>query len=352
MKLVRAACYAYELPLVRPLRLGDRTLTERSGWLVCVEADSGRVGWGDVAPLPGFSRESADDAWRDLQSVLPSLQGADVTDEDAIGQVSRAWPITSPSVRFGLETAVWTAATDDPPALLWGRPADTVNLSALLAGTPDEMLARARELPSLGYRDAKLKIGRRAPAEDADLVRRVLDFLGPGVTLRLDANRSWAFAEAQAFAKALAGTQVTCVEEPLRDPARLADFHEATGLAFALDETLAGDFSDDCFGWPGLYALVVKPTLVGGVRRVRDLWRQAQDRGIVTIMSAAFESGVGLRALAWLAAGQADVPAGLDTHRRLAADVLDPRLELDAPDVQIAGLAAARIDLSRLRRVL
>jgi O-succinylbenzoate synthase len=57
------------------------------------------------------------------------------------------------------------------------------------------------------------------------------------------------------------------------------------------------------------------------------------------VISSAYETGVGTSCLVALAAGVGDeeVPAGLDTYRRLAEDVLRPRLEL-APRVDVRAL--------------
>lgn len=50
----------------------------RQGALIRLERENGRVGWGEVAPLPGFSQETLDEALEDLiegkNSSLPSVQ--------------------------------------------------------------------------------------------------------------------------------------------------------------------------------------------------------------------------------------------------------------------------------------
>jgi len=53
------------------------------------------------------------------------------------------------------------------------------------------------------------------------------------------------------------------------------------------------------------------------------------------------------------AVGDEDVPAELDTYRRLAEDVLSPRPELAAPRVDVRALIDARRAIERrlLRRV-
>ena len=50
----------------------------REGVLIRLESENGRVGWGEVAPLPGFSQETLEEAITDLiegdDSSFPSVQ--------------------------------------------------------------------------------------------------------------------------------------------------------------------------------------------------------------------------------------------------------------------------------------
>jgi O-succinylbenzoate synthase len=70
------------------------------------------------------------------------------------------------------------------------------------------------------------------------------------------------------------------------------------------------------------------------------------------VVSSAYESGVGTAALVALAASIRDrsVPAGLDTYRALAGDVLDTPLRLPAPslDVGATAVASRAVDVVRL----
>ena len=353
MKLTDVSVHAYDLPLVHVLRMGDGILDRRAGWLVQVHTADGREGWGEVAPLPGFSRETAREAWLDLQRLVPSLAEVDLADADPVAAMAGHLAGVCSSVRCGLEMAAWSAAGGaDPTRLFWGHSSPTFSLCALLAGSPADVVGRAHEVAGQGYRAVKLKVGRRAPAEDADLARRVSEVLGPSVALRLDANRAWAMDDARAFASRLGDVAVAYVEEPLRQPSELTGFHEATGLRLALDETLQEGRPGTWLDLRGLAALVIKPTVSGGLQRARDLWKEAASRSMVCVMSAAFETGVGIRALGWLAAARPDVAAGLDTYRWLAADVLAPRLALEGPEIALADLAGARVNPARLRRVL
>jgi len=99
-----------------------------------------------------------------------------------------------------------------------------------------------------------------------------------------------------------------------------------------------GELLRDCPG--GLAAVVIKPSAVGGVGAALALARAGRAHGAAPLLSAAFESSVGVAALAQLAAAiDADAPAGggapawhgLGTLGWLAADALSPPLWAGAP---------------------
>jgi len=74
--------------------------------------------------------------------------------------------------------------------------------------------------------------------------------------------------------------------------------------------------------------------------------------GIKPILSASYETGVGLLSLMHVAAQVAcDVPVGLDTYRFIHRDVLIPRIRLDRPKVEIPAFSFFQIDHSLLTRI-
>jgi O-succinylbenzoate synthase len=102
-------------------------------------------------------------------------------------------------------------------------------------------------------------------------------------------------------------------------------------------------------------AFVLKPTLLGGISRTLRVAEQALRLGVTPVVSSAYESGVGTAALVALAAGigERPVPAGLDTYRTMAGDVLETPPNLSAPSVGIRETADASraIKVRRLRRL-
>jgi O-succinylbenzoate synthase len=102
------------------------------------------------------------------------------------------------------------------------------------------------------------------------------------------------------------------------------------GVPVALDESLARIEPQELEEQRYARAVVLKPTLVGGILRTLRLAQSALRLGMMPVFSSAYESGVETAALVALAAGIGDrpVPAGLDTYRRMAGDLLETTLAL------------------------
>ena len=287
----RESIHPYTLPLVGG--------TLRAGALVRLVGSDGSVGWGDAAPLEGWSSETLDDvlALKDVPSLRCAREAADVA---LAGLVD--WPVMMPRVP----------------------------INALLDGDAAAMSERAREAADAGCVCFKVKVAGLG----ADQLRRLLDGVckvaGGGARFRLDPNRSWAFDVALEIAGALRGYPVEYIEEPLAEAERLPRFIQESPLPVALDETLREIEPEGLASFRGAVALVLKPTLMGGFQRVREFARAGEKHGMVSVVSACFESGVGIYALGRFAASLAKTSAaGLDTYSRLGADVLASRLRFD-----------------------
>lgn len=354
MRLATADLIPYTLHLDPAPTIAGQELSDRDGVLLKLQAESGEVGWGDCAPLPGFSRETLADATATLRSLADSLGEHSLDPRlfvDPSGPVARALDAASPppSVRYALDLALFSLGADvhgrSLAHALHPDPAVALPLAGLLLGDRKTILADARRMGRASYRAVKLKVGREDMKKEIKLVRDVRDAIGAGTELRLDANRAWTMDEAKAFADGVRGAGITFIEEPLQDPTKLPELWMDTGLPIALDETVQLPEGEAFVrGW--VSAVVLKPTLVGGFRKTLQLAALARSVGARPILSSAYESGVGLRGLVALAAATDAEPAGLDTARAMKTDVLAEPLPLDGPFVDVPALLSRPIDLA------
>ncbi len=349
MKIARLTVHPYRLPLREPLRLVSAVVQAREGVLVRAEAESGAIGWGDAAPLPGFSRESLDDVRRELArcatdaGAWTAVRGGPFL--DAFASLLSG---CSSSTRFAVESALASAAAAEAGVslgcFLLGREADRCAVNALLASEPEAWAERARALAASGFSVIKLKVGRFPMALELACFRAAVE-AAPDVRWRLDANRAWSALIARGFAQEVEGLPIDYVEEPVR--AGVAQPEEwPDAVAVAWDETLQEHEPPPVAPGP-VKVWVLKPTLAGGLARAIRLAGEASRRGLAIVFSSAYESGVGVRVLAELAAATGGV-AGLDTYRVLAEDVLTPGLVVSAGAMDVRAARSARVEFKEM----
>jgi o-succinylbenzoate synthase len=350
---MRATLHPYRLAHRFPITLRGVRHQERQGLLLRLE-DGGCVAWGDCAPLPGFSREALSDAADQLRAMLPWLAdlrpSTEWADPGAPIHAEMALRDCYPSVRFAIDLAALdlvAARTGKPlPHLLHPDPQVSISLNALLTeGSTDELVLEAQRLVTKGYQTLKLKVGDRDVELDVERVRALRRHIGPSIDIRCDANQAWSFSQAVDFAEGVAGLNIEYVEEPLREPSSLGALWFDTQLPLAVDESLADLEPSDLEGKGYVSAVVLKPTILGGMLRTLAFARQARALGMKPVISGAFESGVAMRGHVALAAATGGEPAGLDPYNRLVEDVLRPRLHLDRPLVDVRAVFAQEHDV-------
>ncbi len=347
MKLHGWDIFQFSVPLRRPIAARRQQVSCRSGLLVRLKESRGYTAWGEVAPLPGVHREHPQKLLPLLKQALHRLAASSLPESTAelAVQLKPLWEeLKLPSIlRYGLEMALLSLLAQvngtRPACLFVEHPLPRLPLNGVLFGNGEDVLQRAGELAAQGYRAVKLKIGRRGLETDVALVRNLRRVLGEAMALRLDANRAWTLAQALAFARGVEEACPEYIEEPLQDPALLPDLIARTELPVALDESLAESSARQCHG-PAARAWIIKPSVLGGLFEARTWVQMAARQGCVAVISAAFDTGLGLAALGEFAAAHMEptVAAGLATHEFLAEDVLSSPFPLQKGYLQVDEL--------------
>jgi O-succinylbenzoate synthase len=282
--------------------LRDNKLTEREGWIVELTQD-GQTGYGEIAPLPGFSVETAEEAGLQAQLQLELwVKGTEFTYDEQY-----------PSVAFALSMAVCELKGELPQE-------GNYFAAPLCTGDPDGMMPLLNMIPS-ERKVAKVKVGMYEPIRDGMIVNLFLESM-PELMLRLDSNRSWTAEQASKFASYINPSfrhRIEYLEEPCKEPGKSFSFAIETGIAIAWDETLQQAVREPGFDLTqltGAKVIVIKPTLIGSVPRCISLIEQANRQGMGVVISSSIESSLALNQLARLAKWQTpDQVPGLDTMR-------------------------------------
>ncbi|MCC6143597.1 MAG: o-succinylbenzoate synthase [Candidatus Hydrogenedentes bacterium] len=376
MKVAWVELFRYDLPLAKPIPVRGRKLAQRSGLILLLANGHGHFGYGEIAPLPGFSFETLRQAIRQAIAMANRLKGQPLPVDpiDIAGGVAE-WLHLYPSVRAGISMALASLEAARSGRKLAQFLAETssatVTLNALLNGSRETVLRDAQALQASGYRTFKLKVGREDPAVEAETVQCLHEALGPDAALRLDANRAWDLETACAFCRQIERVPIEYFEEPLYDAADLPRFAAESGRDYALDESIAEDLSEmfeynanrldaeflEAHGWTRkrvmllqqllgyAKAIVVKPTMVGEFGRLPEMTRQLAGFRGYFVVSSSFESPIGLAQLVHLAAALAgsEIAAGLGTfdwfHRDMVPETgtAPAVIELTALDTWLAA---------------
>jgi O-succinylbenzoate synthase len=335
--------FSFALSLRRALQLKNVESYERRGFLIRLSNDAGEIGWGEISPLPSFSRETLEEAREQLSMLRDVLKGVKMPAhaenlDGALTDLTASMRL-SPSAQFGVETALLNLVAQHKEltlsALLGGPSASSVPINALASGTPEEIVETVKGACGDGFRTVKIKVGRSSVDEDIHIVNKVCSFVNDNAlehcAVRLDANRAWSYTDAIRFASQVPKDRIEYIEEPCSHLEDSYRFGRASGMPLALDESLIELTPDKVTGSDEVAALVLKPTIMGGIEYIAQFTRKAQSIGAKTVMSSSFESSIGILTLAHLAAalGSSDMAHGFDTLSWFQTDLLPSPLRIE-----------------------
>ncbi len=276
---------------------------EREGIVICLTHAAGRVGWGEIAPIPWFGSETLEQALTFCSQLPPLL------DFDQIVAI----PNSLPACQFGFESAweeleEWREAQGAGQETQNGQtheersPYETQISNSVLLPPGKAALAGWQEFWQRGDRTFKWKIGVADLEEELFLFQQLMAELPKTARLRLDANAGLSFAEAERWLQTCESFPVEYLEQPL-PPDRFDDLLKLSTqypTPLALDESVATlEQLKTCYerGWKGIY--VIKPAIAGFPSRLRQF---CQTHPIDAVFSSVFETAIGRQAGLKLAA--------------------------------------------------
>jgi O-succinylbenzoate synthase len=287
-------------------------------------------GIGEAALFPGHSKEFPADVRLKLTELC---------------EVKHNWEqrltndlVDVPSVRFAVEQCLkdlQAGGTKNlfPSDFTLGRSAIPIN-GLVWMGDKATMKQRIREQIEGGNSTVKMKIGAIGIDDELELLRAVRnEYSAADLTLRVDANGAFSYAEAPAVLQRLADLQVHSIEQPVPPGLYevMAELCANTPIPIALDEDLIGlnttDLKRDLLDNVKPQYIVIKPSLVGGWAATREWIALAEARGIRWWMTSALESSIGLNAIAQFTATlNVDMPQGLGTGKVYSNNIPSPLL--------------------------
>ena len=153
MKIESVDIYRYNLPLNCFLSQGNETLIEREGLIVRL-ASNGEEGFGEIAPLPGRSKETLERALAQIQDIKSELLTLTVPDkltrlDGRLGSLLKKFELR-PSVQFGLEMALLNLLANAKKTTLYHLLStafrDHIKINGLVHGDKESAVKQTKEL--------------------------------------------------------------------------------------------------------------------------------------------------------------------------------------------------------------
>lgn len=307
----------YEIPFVRPIKVGSQSLHLRKGIIAHAKTLDGCAYSGEIAPLPGLSKETLSEAYEQAQHA---------THFTSMDQLKR-WVEDAdlyPSVAFGM--GCLTHQMD--PRIHQGG-CNRISVNALIFDLPKLWPRQALQYQQQGYECIKIKVGRYLLKDEAQALRTIRRVLGRGTVIRLDANGAWNLKEALHFSSQVEKFDIEYIEDPCRSFRESLQFLELSTIGVAVDRSVPYERWMPAF--PGKtdsienMIVILKPTQIGSLESICQVVSKVQSAGGKCVFSSSFETGIGLSAIANLARKyQPDVAHGLGTMAYLERDILKP----------------------------
>lgn len=304
----------YTLHFKQPAGTSRGVYTERKVWYLKMHDADGRVGWGEVAPLPKLS---CDDV-ADFESVLYDVC------KNFNGKIDYGRLRDYPSILFGLECAQIGYNQNDSILFdtSFSKGEQGISINGLIwMGSFEEMAARIEDKLAQGFSCIKIKIGAIDFEKELQLIEKIRErFPLNIITIRVDANGGFKPNEALQKLQRLSKFDIHSIEQPImaRQWAEMKKLCQLSPIPIAFDEELIGiNGTEDKIKLLDELKpqyIVLKPSLHGGFSGCNEWIKLARERGIGFWATSALESNIGLLYIAlWAATLGVNIPQGLGT---------------------------------------
>jgi L-alanine-DL-glutamate epimerase-like enolase superfamily enzyme len=223
MKITRIECIPLSMPLKKPLRLPNVTITNLNTVLLRIYSDTGLVGIAESGDTSSWYRGESQAS---IMSMIGEIFAPRILLGENPGNIEKIVGAMDTLARDNNQAkALVDCALHDLKGkalgvpvyeLLGGRTREAVPLGWVLsAGQPDEVAATAVAAKEAGYHAFKLKVGRGTFDNDVATAAAVRHALGDDAYIMLDANGSWNYEQALRTIRRLDRYQLAFVEQPL-----------------------------------------------------------------------------------------------------------------------------------------
>ena len=297
-----------DIPTIRGHVLSMATMRMQSAVIVRIRFSDGSVGLGEGTTIGGltYGPESPESIQSAIDTyIAPHLAGRDADDLNGAIQLIDKLVRGNRIAKAAVEIALWDGLArrlDVSVAQLFGgavRKAMPVAWT-LASGNSETDIAEALEMiEARRHNIFKLKIGKRAVADDVAHVARIRQALGDSAKIRVDVNQAWSLTDARWGLKGMQEIGCELVEQPVqaRYLNAMAELTRAHEIAVMADEALNGPEDAVAIASRGAAdVFAVKVAQSGGLKRASEVIAIGQAAGLGLYGGTMLETGLGTAA--------------------------------------------------------
>jgi len=341
LKIERVEVFGVAMPLVMEFKNAYLSKSVVKSAVVRVTATGGAVGYGNIDPTPGYSKESIEDSLKMIQAKLaPAVIGMDPTNIHRLTAKMDAVVADFYDAKATIDMACTdlSARVAGMPVYtyLGGAVKDRLMFNAWISiQSPENAAKETAAWQKQGFRSCKIKVGGDIYA-DRDRIKAVREACGPEFNIRIDANAGYDADTSIKLAELVAPYKLQLFEQPvpaddIAGMARVRKAANAVGLSIMADESVIDHASlINIIRMDAADIVKVKVMKQGGFLNTRRMIATAEAAGIRCVVGHGFGLGVNTMAEIMLAATSDNVIDGLECVGPLKTrdDIVTLKLDL------------------------
>lgn len=331
MNKLELTYHPYKLKLSTPFETSKGKITERKGFIISLKSSSGKIGVGDVAPLPEFGSETYEEAETSIASVKIAIR-IDMSDFKDSLKVFLSDFNNRPALKHGLEQALINLICNERKIAV----VDLLNLklkkeirvnAAIGFLKPEEAALSALQFVKEGFKTIKIKTGRDNFEDDLVTVSTIRKAVGDEIKLRIDTNGKWSVEEADKNLKRLQEFSLEYAEQPVNSIEEFKELKSRTSVALAADESIRDSETAKKFlAAKAIGFVILKPMMLGGLLPTLEIIELAEKNNVIPVITSSFESVIGRSNVVIAAASvKADIAHGLAVFRYFEDDIAEDK---------------------------
>lgn len=243
MKITRIKTEVTQLVLKKPLVVTFGSIEAMETIIVKIETDEGLCGYGEASPFGPVTGETKESVLSNIRDFEKVLIGENPLEIERIHRKMNGCIAFNPSAKAGIDIAlydIYSKSLNVPLYIaLGGKNQEVESDKTISIGTIENMVEDVQLAMKAGFTKVKLKAGIDV-FHDVKAMKAIRESCGDELTIRMDANQGWNFAQAIWAINEMEKYRLDALEQPVAywDVDGLRKIRNKVNVPLMADESL------------------------------------------------------------------------------------------------------------------